>query len=125
MKRLTYLVLLIFLLCFVVYAAAPNAAVGQWTCTSTDERGTKSEFTLVVDETACKLTAQLIFSATGDRSDLFDPKWEGGTFTFKIRVNDQETVEVITRLKGGRLEGTFRGRESGSGTMKGIKQPKS
>jgi hypothetical protein len=98
--------------------AADQTVVGKWDCTSTDDAGQESVWTLVVRDDGGKLAGSLI----GDPGEfeLADVKLDGDAFTFKVLVGP-DTYSVETRIHGKRLEGKFRGPES-TGTLKATKQ---
>jgi hypothetical protein len=114
-----YVLLLAF---FAALAWAENPAVGKWSCTSVDERGTPLNWTLSVKEDGGKLSASIADLPDGGTVDLLDPKLDGSTLTFKVPVNPEEIVDVTLKIDGKNLEGTFSGKTSGKGTVKGAKQ---
>lgn len=101
--------------------APPPAIVGSWDCVATDERGTRSSWTLTVAQAGEGITGSLRSSSTGDMIDLVDPKFEGKELRFQIRINPTETVQLILALDGDRLSGKFSGKDSGTGTLRGTR----
>ncbi len=115
----TLFVCLITLLVFAGTAASANPAVGKWNCSSIGENGTKLSWTLMVTEDAGKLAAMATLDGT--EMPLLDPKIEGNTLTFKLRVNDQEVVFFELQIDGHKLTGRFEGKDSGRATITGTK----
>jgi hypothetical protein len=114
--------ILLIMLCAVVAIAAGSPIAGTWKCVSTDERGMQVEWTLVVTETAGKLSGSLTIAQTGDQIEILEPVLTGNTFTFKIRINAEEVVELTGHLDGAKIDGSFKGKTSGAGTFKGSRQ---
>jgi hypothetical protein len=112
----------IVLLGLAAYAAVDNSVTGKWACTSTHEQGTTVDFTLVIKDDGAKLSASMIFAQTGDEAPLSDVVLDGNSLSFKLQINPQETVQINTKINGRNMEGTFKGKDSGSGTLKGVKQ---
>lgn len=112
--------LALLLLAIVVYGASAGSVLGKWDCTSTDERGNSLQWTLAVKDDGGKLSAVL----SNENADipLIDPQVNGNDFTFKIRVNETEIVDVKMKIDGNKMEGTFKGQDSGTGTVKATKQ---
>ncbi len=86
-----------------------------------DERGTQLAWTLVVKDEGGKVSASLRGGQDGAELELADPKVEGNTLSFKIRINAQETVEVVLKTDGKKLGGSFKGKDSGTGSFNGTK----
>jgi hypothetical protein len=104
--------------CAAVWAGG-NPAVGKWNCNSVGENGAKLSWTLVVVEEGGHLAA----TATLDGTDmpLLEPKVDGNTLTFKLRVNDQEVVSFELQIDGDKLTGRFEGKDSGKATITGAR----
>ena len=118
--KVTTTLSLAILLGFPLQAAPDNSIVGKWSCESvSNETGTKVAWTLNVKQEAGKLSASVIMAETGDEIPVLEPAIEGSNFRFKVRMNAQETVEVTATVKGKELTGTFKGKDSGTGTFKG------
>jgi hypothetical protein len=116
--RTLYVCLLMVLGCAAGWAAG-NPAVGKWDCSSVGENGAKLNWQLIVKEDAGQLAASVVLDGT-DIAGL-EPKLEGGTLTFKIRINDHEVVTIELRIDGNKLDGRFEGKESGKATITGTK----
>ncbi|HTT63180.1 MAG TPA: hypothetical protein VMG35_15100 [Bryobacteraceae bacterium] len=116
--RLVLVCLIAVLACAAMWAAG-NPALGKWNCSSVGENGTKLDWSLEVTENAGQLAA----TATLDGTDmpLLDPKVEGDTLTFKLRVNDHEVVSFELHIDGDKLTGRFEGTESGKATISGTR----
>jgi hypothetical protein len=110
------------LLSLATCGAADNPVAGKWDCLSTDERGTEQAWVLEVKGDADKLSASLVGGMHGDVIPLLDPKLRGSTFTFKVRINDEETVGVSVKIDGKKFEGKFKSKSAGTGSFKGSKQ---
>lgn len=122
MKVTVTAIALVILLGFALPAASDNPIVGKWNCVSvSNETGTKVAWTLNVKQNADKLSASVIMAETGDEIPALEPTVEGNTFSFKIKMNPQETVEVTATFEGKQLTGTFKGKDSGTGTFKGLR----
>lgn len=113
---------LVILCVLAAAAAAENPIAGKWNCVSTDERGTEVTWALTVTEEAGKLAGSITLTQTGDKIGILEPRLEGNTFSFKIPINAEEIVELTCRVNGSNLEGTFKGKTSGTGTFKGTRQ---
>jgi hypothetical protein len=100
-------------------SAAGNPAVGKWDCSSVGENGAKLNWQLIVKEEGGQLAANVILDDTGIPG--LEPKLDGSTLTFKIRVNDHEVVAIELRIDGNKLDGRFDGKESGTATITGSK----
>ena len=122
MTRFIASILLILLCGLGASAMADNPIVGRWDCVSTDERGTDVAWTLVVKSEAGKLSGSMVFVDQGRELEIVEPVLNGDTFSFKFRINVEETVELTARLNGMKLEGKFKGKSSGTGTFKGTRQ---
>lgn len=110
------------LVCAVGAIAAGSPIAGAWKCVSIDEKGMQVEWTLVVAEAAGKLSGTLTITQSGDQIDILEPVLTGNSFTFKIRINPEEVVELTGHLDGAKIDGSFKGKASGSGTFKGSRQ---
>ena len=119
MRHLGFSILLI-VLSFTAYGASGSAIAGKWNCIGVDERGTEVPFTLAITDQAGKLSGSLTVTSSGDKIDILEPALNGSVFTFKIQINAEEIVELTLRVDGGKLEGTFKGKASGTGTIKGT-----
>lgn len=122
MTRLVVSILLILLCGLGAYAMTDNPIAGKWNCVSTDERGTDVAWTLVVKSEAGKLSGSMVFPEQGQEIEILEPTLNGDTFSFKVRLNEEETVELTARINGTKLEGKFKGKSSGTGTFKGARQ---
>lgn len=119
MARPFVLFLAILLMGVGVCWAADNPAVGKWDCVGTGQNGYQTRWAMIVSEEQGRLSGVL----SGEvEISMIAPKLEGNDFTFKIRINPKETVEVKVTIKGKRFEGTFKGVDSGIGTFSGVKQ---
>ncbi len=121
MIRMLLLVLTVGLLSAGAGRAAGNPALGKWNCTSTDERGTKVDWTLEVTQDGDKLAATVTFP-DGNSMPLLDPQFDRNVLTFKLQVNATEIVTMKGAIDGKRIEGTFEGKDPGKGTFTGVKQ---
>jgi hypothetical protein len=119
--RLLVALLAIFLCSAALCFAAGNPAVGKWGCTSVDEGGTRTTWTLVVKEENGKISGSLL-GTNDEELPLVDPAVDGQTFTFKLRINPEELVEVTVTIDGNKFDGKFKGKASGAGTLKGTRQ---
>ena len=115
----TFALLLAMVLSGFAAGAAENPVAGEWGCTSDDGSGQELTWTLVVKEDGGKLSGSL-YGGPGE-IPLVDPKLEGNTFTFKIEVNTNCTVEAKLKIEGKKLEGTF-GCAEARGSFKGVKR---
>ncbi|HEY9141715.1 MAG TPA: hypothetical protein VIN93_12530 [Bryobacteraceae bacterium] len=106
------------LACTAVWAAG-NPALGKWNCDSVGEKGTKLSWTLAVTEDAGQLAATVTLD--GNDISLLDPKVDGNTLTFKLRVNEHEVVSFELHIDGGKLTGRFEGKDSGKATITGAR----
>jgi hypothetical protein len=107
----------------VAAGAAGPAIVGSWDCVATDASGMQTSWTLRVAEASGKLSAS-IRSADGSITiDALEPKLDGTRFSFKVRINEAEVVELLLNLEGDRLEGRFAGKDSGNGVFKATRTP--
>ena len=119
-RHLLIIPVILVLIAMAVYGASADAVAGKWDCNSTDERGTTLQWVLAVKEEGGKLSATLTHD--GDEIPLIGPQLDGNTFTFQIRINEDEIVAVKVKIDGNKLQGSFKGRDSGTGTIKGAKQ---
>jgi hypothetical protein len=104
-------------------AASQNPVVGKWNCESVNnETGMKVSFTLNVKEEAHQVSASITLTETGDEIVALEPTLEGNTFRFKIKVNPEETIEMTATVEGKQITGTFKGKDSGTGSFKGVRQ---
>ena len=115
------------LLAIVLFAAAGFAddsspIGGKWNCVSTDEKGTEISFTLKVQDEGGKLSGSIVILQSGDELPIVDPAFKEHVLTFKIQLNEEETVELTARVDGSKIEGKFQGKSSGSGSFKGSRQ---
>ena len=115
-------ILLLVLLAVIACAASGSAIVGKWNCTSVDERGTEIDWSLEIADQAGKLSGAITITQSGDKLDILEPALNGNVFTFKIQINPEEIVELNLRVDGGKLGGTFKGKASGTGTIKGTRE---
>lgn len=120
MRHFGLSILLLILLTGIVYPAPGSAIAGKWNCTSVDEHGTEVAFSLEITDQAGKLSGVLTISQTGDKLDMLEPALNGNVFTFKLQINPEEIVELSIRVDGGKFEGTFKGKASGTGNVKGA-----
>lgn len=104
-------------------AAADPPAAGRWSCVSTSSNGTEVAWTLVVTQEAGKLAGSITIASSGDQIAILEPALKGDVLTFKIPINTEEIVELSGRIEGAKIEGTFKGKDSGAGTFKGTRQP--
>lgn len=112
------------LLCAVTLCpAADNPAVGKWSCVSTSSTGTEVAWTLVVTQEAGKLSGSITILQSGDQIAILEPALSGDVLTFKLPINAEEIVELSGRIEGAKIQGTFKGKDSGAGTFKGTRQP--
>ena len=109
-------------LCALSAAAAGSPIAGKWNCVSIDERGSEVAWTLTVADEAGRLSGSITIAQTGDKIEIVEPRLDGHTFSFKISINAEETVELTCRVNASSLEGTFKGKASGTGTFKGTRQ---
>ncbi len=118
MTRTLILLATILLLSSGLCLAADNPVVGKWDCTSSDDAGQTSSWTMLVKEDGGNLSGTL----SGDPGEfaLVDAKLDGNNFTFKVVVNEV-TYTVEATIDGNKLDGKYKGAE-GSGTLKGTKQ---
>lgn len=107
----------------VAAGAAGPTIVGSWDCVGVDANGAHSSWTLRVVEAGGKLSATLHSTDSGDSIETLEPTLEGARFTFKIRINATEVVEVALHVDGDRMEGSFTGKDSGTGTLKAVRMP--
>ena len=112
----------LILFCSLAAFAADNPIAGTWNCVSKSETGVEVSWTLVVTSEAGKLAGTLTLVQSGDKIDILEPVLTGNTFTFKIQINPQEIVVLTGNIEGSKLEGTFRGKDSGTGSFKGTRQ---
>jgi hypothetical protein len=119
MTRKFALCSLVVLFGFAVCLAADNLIAGKWDCVSDDGSGQKTNSTLVVAEDGGKLSGTL--NVSGADIPLVDPKLDGNTFTFKLVINSNCTVETKVTIDGNKFEGKFSCPEA-SGIIKGTKQ---
>ena len=119
MKLVGSVIFSLILQAFAVWAASDSPVAGKWNCHSVDERGTEVAWTLEVTDQAGKLAGVLTIAQTGDRIEILEPKLNGTTFTFKIQINAEEVVELRVDIDGTKLQGTFKGKSSGTGTVAG------
>ncbi len=120
MQRTLIVLLIPFLLSLAVYSAAGNSVTGKWDCTSTDQSGNSIAWILDVKEDGGKLAARLI--GDGVEIKALEPKLQADSFTFKVRINENEVIDVVTKVDGNRLDGKFKGADSGTGTFRGTRQ---
>jgi hypothetical protein len=106
------------LACAAVWAGG-NPAVGKWNCSSVGENGAKLNWTLAVTEEAGQLAA--VVTLDGTDMPLLDPRVEGHTLTFKLRVNEHEVVSFELHIEGDKLIGRFEGQDSGKATIMGTR----
>jgi hypothetical protein len=117
-----FILLFAIVLCgFVPCPAADNPAMGKWNCTSADATGTRITWTLLVKQENGKLSGSLL-GENSEELPLIEPAVEGRTFTFKLRINAEETVEVKVEIDGDKFDGKFQGKQSGTGTFQGTRQ---
>jgi hypothetical protein len=121
MARVISSILLILVCCLVPVFAAGSPIAGKWSCVSTDELGNEIPWTLVVKDDAGKLTGSVIFAVEGLEVAILEPALNGHSFTFKIQPNPRESVELTMQIDGAKLEGKFKGKLSGTGTVKGTR----
>ena len=122
MTRFVSSILLILLCGLGAYAMADNPIAGRWDCVSTDERGTDVAWALVVKSEAGKLSGSMIFVDQNREFEILEPVLNGDTFSFKIRINVEDPVELTAHINGTKLEGKFKGKSSGTGTFQGTRQ---
>ena len=99
--------------------AAGNPAVGKWNCSSLGENGMHLTWSLAVTEQDGKLAATVTLDTTD--IPLIEPKLEGKTLTFKLRVNDHEVVSFELKIDGDKLAGRFEGVETGKAAVTGAR----
>ncbi|MFB3829781.1 MAG: hypothetical protein ACE15B_23625 [Bryobacteraceae bacterium] len=122
MKAAVAAIALVVLPAFALPASSGNPIVGKWNCASVNnESGAKVAWTLNVKEDGGKLSASVIVAESGDEIPALEPRIEGNTFSFKVRMNPQETVEVTATVEDKQLTGTFKGKDSGTGAFKGLR----
>jgi len=114
--------LLIVLCPLTAYVLADSTIAGKWNCLSTDEKGMEVAWTLIITDDGGKLSGSIIIGQTGDKIDILEPVLNGNNLTFKIQINPEETVELTGRITGSSIDGTFKGKASGTGTFKGSRQ---
>jgi hypothetical protein len=119
--RVIVVLLAIFLCGIASCLAAANPALGKWDCTGVDEGGVRTTWTLIVKEENGKLSGSLV-GVGGEELPLVDPALDGQTFTFKLRINAEELVEVSITIDGNKFDGKFKGKQSGTGTLTGTRQ---
>jgi hypothetical protein len=100
-------------------AAGPGVA-GAWDCVATHANGGQTQWSLVVKQDAGKLSATLR-SGDGYTLETIDPKLEDGQFSFRVRVNQTDDIEVLLKVDGDRMEGRFGGASVGSGLFKATR----
>lgn len=122
MTRFWIICSILILAAVAALAWADNPAVGKWSCTSVDERGNPLNWTLIVKEDGGKLSATIADLPDGVSIELLETKLDGNTLNFKVPINPEEIVEVTAKIDGKNIEGTFAGKTSGKGTLKGTKQ---
>ena len=116
--RIVWIALMAVLACAAI-TAADNPALGKWNCSSIGENGAKLDWSLLVTEDAGQLSA--VATLDGTDMKLIEPKVEGNTLTFQLRVNDHEVVSFEIQIDGDKLTGRFEGKESGKATITGTK----
>lgn len=112
------LTLFLVLIAAVALTAADKPVVGSWQCISDSPDGEQYRWTVTVKEEDGKLSGT-ISGAPGEFT-MVDPRFENGTFTFKIQIEGQ-TYTVEAKISGDRLEGIWKGAAS-QGVIKGTKQ---
>jgi hypothetical protein len=120
-KALVVLLALILPIGLVAAGAASPAIVGSWKCIAVSENGMQHSLTLEVKQDGGNLAASLIMAETGDVLPGLEPKLDGNQFSFKVRINPTEVVDIVLKVDGNRLEGRFAGKDSGAGTFKATK----
>jgi hypothetical protein len=98
--------------------AAENAVVGLWQVVSDSPGGEQYQWKLEIKEEDGKLSGSL--SGGPGQFPLLEPKFEDGTLTFKVTIEEQ-TYAIQMKVTGAKIEGTWKG-PSSQGTMKGSKQ---
>jgi hypothetical protein len=116
--RMHFVCLIAALVCAATWAGV-NPAVGKWNCSSVGENGAKLNWDLSVNEESGHLAATATLDGTDMRLD--DPKIDGNTLTFKLRVNDHEVVSFELHIDGDKLTGRFEGKESGKASITGTR----
>lgn len=120
--RVTVSIFFVLLLAISGFAGTASPIAGTWNCVSTDARGTEVAWSLQVSHTQGKISGFLTITQSGDTLDILEPSLNGNVFTFKLQINPEEIVELTLRIDGAKLEGAFKGKASGTGTIKGARQ---
>ena len=116
--RTSFVCLIAVLACVALWAAG-NPALGKWNCSSVGENGAKLSWSLAVTEDGGRIAA--VATLDGTDMTLLDPKVEGNTLTFKLRVNEHEVVSFELHIDGDKLTGRFEGTDSGKATITGTR----
>jgi hypothetical protein len=114
-----FLISLFAPLALVAAGAAPTI-VGAWDCIATDARGNQTQWSLVIQQDAGKLSATLR-SGHGYSIDLLDPKFEDGQFSFHFKINPSESIEVLLKVDGEYMDGRYGGSTAGAGLFKATR----
>ena len=112
--------LLLAPLALVAAGAAGRGIAGAWDCVATHANGGQTQWSLVIKEDAGKLSATLR-SGDGYTLEAIDPKVVDGQFSFQVRVNPTDVIEVVLKVDGDRMEGRFGGVNAGSGLFKATR----
>jgi hypothetical protein len=107
-------------LALVAAGAAGPAIVGAWDCVATHANGGQTRWSLVIQQNSGKLTATLR-SGDGYSLEAIDPKLEDNHFSFSVRVNQTDVIEVLLKVDGDRMDGRFGGTSVGSGLFKAAR----
>ena len=107
-------------LALVAAGAAGAGITGAWDCVATHANGGQTQWSLVVTQEAGKLSATLR-SGDGYALETIDPKLDGDRFSFSVKVNQTDVIEVLLNVDGDRMEGRFGSATVGAGLFKATR----
>ena len=115
-----FLALLLAPLALVAAGTARPGIAGAWDCVATHANGGETQWSLTIKEDAGKLSATLR-SGDGYTLEAIDPKLEDNQFSFRVRVNQTDVIEVLLKVDGDRMDGRFGGTNAGTGLFKATR----
>ena len=93
---------------------------GAWNCVATHANGGQTQWSLVIEQNAGKLSATLR-SGDGYSLEALEPRLDDNQLSFSVKVNATDLIEVLLKVDGDRMDGRFGGTNVGSGLFKAAR----